>query len=77
MIGNPLPVIAGGPTVPDDDLVVGAVAVLGRYDIARQLEKTEWQRLALALNQGRYLHKAARPSVRNVIICLLYTSRCV
>ena len=42
--------------------------VLGRYDIARQLEKAEWQRLALALNQARYLHKAARPSVRNVII---------
>lgn len=68
VIGNPLPVIGGGPTVPDDDLVVGAVAVLGRYDIARQLEKAEWQRLALALNQARYLHKAARPSVRNVII---------
>ena len=68
VIGNPLPVIGGGPTVPDDDLVVGAVAVLGRYDIARQLDKTEWQRLALALNQARYLHKAARPSVRNVII---------
>ena len=68
VIGNPLPVIGGGPTVPDDDLVVGAVAVLGRYDIARQLEKAEWQRLALALNQARYLHKAARPSVRNVVI---------
>ena len=68
VIGNPLPVIGGGPTVPDDDLVVGAVAVLGRYDIARQLDKTEWQRLALALNKARYLHKAARPSVRNVII---------
>jgi hydroxypyruvate reductase len=68
VIGNPLPVIAGGPTVPDDDLVVGAAMVLGRYDIARQLEKAEWQRLALALNQARYLHKAARPSVRNVVI---------
>jgi hydroxypyruvate reductase len=68
VIGNPLPVIGGGPTVPDDDLVVGAVAVLGRYDIARQVEKVEWQRLALALNQARYLHKAARPSVRNVVI---------
>ena len=68
VVGNPLPVIGGGPTVPDDDLVVGAVAVLGRYDIARQLEKAEWQRLALALNQARYLHKAARPSVRNMII---------
>ncbi len=68
VIGNALPVIGGGPTVPEDDLVVGAVTVLGRYDIARQLEKPEWQRLALALNQARYLHKAARPSVRNVII---------
>ncbi|HQF72194.1 MAG TPA: DUF4147 domain-containing protein, partial [Promineifilum sp.] len=66
VVGNPLPVIGGGPTVPDDDLVVGAVAVLGRYDIARQLEKAEWQRLALALNQARYLHKAARPSVRDL-----------
>ena len=68
VIGNALPVIGGGPTVPEDDLVVGAVAVLARYDIARQLEKAEWQRLALALNQARYLHKAARPSLRNVII---------
>ena len=68
VVGNPLPVIGGGPTVPEEDLVVGAAAVLGRYDIARQLEKEEWQRLALALNQARYLHKAARPSVRNFIV---------
>lgn len=68
VIGNPLTAIGGGPTVPEDDLVVGAVSVLGRYDIARQLEKVEWQRLALALNQARYLHKSARPSVRNVLV---------
>lgn len=68
VIGNPLNVIGSGPTVPEEELVVGAVAVLGRYDIARKLEKEEWQRLALALNQARYLHRAPRPSVRNVII---------
>jgi hydroxypyruvate reductase len=68
VIGNPLPVIGSGPTVPEDDLVVAAVQVLGRYDIARQLEREEWGRLALALNQARYLHKAPRPSVRNFIV---------
>lgn len=68
VIGNPINVIGSGPTVPEDDLVVGAVKVLGRYDIARQLEREEWGRLALALNQARYLHKAARPPVRNFIV---------
>lgn len=68
VIGNPLNVIGSGPTVPEDELVVGAVQVLGRYDIARQLEREEWGRLALALNQARYLHQAPRPSVRNFII---------
>lgn len=68
VVGNPLNVIGGGPTVPEADLVVGAVAVLGRYDIARKLEREEWQRLALALNQSRYLHKSPRPLVRNTII---------
>ena len=68
VIGNPLNVIGSGPTVPEDELVVGAVQVLGRYDIARQLEREEWGRLALALNQARYLHKGPRPSVRNFVI---------
>lgn len=68
VIGNPLNVIGSGPTVPEDELVVGAVQVLGRYDIARQLEKEAWGRLAVALNQARYLHKTPRPLVRNVIV---------
>lgn len=68
VIGNPLSVIGSGPTVPEEELVVGAVHVLGRYDIARQLEREEWGRLALALNQSRYLHKGPRPSVRNFIV---------
>lgn len=68
VIGNPINVIGSGPTVPEDDLVVGAVKVLGRYDIARQLEREEWGRLALALNQARYLHQAPRPPVRNFIV---------
>jgi hydroxypyruvate reductase len=68
VIGNQLNVIGSGPTVPEEELVVGAVQVLGRYDIARQLEREEWGRLALALNQARFLHKSPRPSVRNFII---------
>lgn len=68
VIGNQLNAIGSGPTVPEDELVVGAVQVLGRYDIARQLDREEWGRLALALNQARYLHKSPRPSVRNFII---------
>ncbi len=68
VIGNPLNVIGSGPTVPEDDLVVGAVQVMGRYDIARQLERDEWGRLALALNQSRFLHKTPRASARNFIV---------
>lgn len=68
VVGNQLNVIGSGPTVPEEDLVVGAVQVLGRYDIARQLEREEWGRLALALNQARYLHKSPRPLVRNHIV---------
>lgn len=68
VIGNQLSMIGSGPTVPEEELVVGAVQVLGRYDIARQLEREEWGRLALALNQARYLHKSPRPSVRNFIV---------
>lgn len=68
VIGNPMSIIGSGPTVPETDLVVGAVQVLGRYDIARQLDREQWGRLALALNQTRHLHKAPRPSVRNFIV---------
>lgn len=68
VVGNALHAIGSGPTVPEDELVVGAVAVLGRHDIARRLEKDEWQRLAVALNQARYLHKSPRPLVRNTIV---------
>ena len=68
VIGNQLNVIGSGPTVPEDELVVSAVHVLGRYDIARQLEREEWGRLALALNQARFLQKSPRPSVRNFIV---------
>ena len=68
VVGNPITIIGSGPTVVEDDLVVGAVKVLGRYDIARQLDRTEWGRLALALNQARTSHRAERPSVRNIIL---------
>jgi hydroxypyruvate reductase len=68
VIGNPISVIGSGPTAPGEDLVVGAVKVLGRYDIARQLDRDTWGRIALALNQAQKLYKAPRPSVRNVII---------
>lgn len=68
VVGNPLSIIGSGPTVPQPDTVVGAVAVLGRYDIARRLERSEWQRLALALSQSRFLQKAPTEAVRNTII---------
>ncbi len=54
--------------MPETDLVVSAVQVLGRYDIARQLGHEQWGRLALALNHARHLSKSARPPVRNFII---------
>jgi len=68
VIGNPLNIIGSGPTVLEDDLLVSAVQVLGRYDIARQLEREQWGRLALALNQTRHLHKSQRASARNIIV---------
>ncbi len=68
VVGNPLNVIGSGPTVPEDELVIDAVKVLGRYDIARQMDRAAWGRLALALNQARTLHKSPKPSVRNVIV---------
>jgi hydroxypyruvate reductase len=68
VVGNPVNIIGSGPTVLEDDLVVGAVKVLGRYDIARQLDRNEWGRLAVALNQARTSQKAERPSVRNIIV---------
>lgn len=68
VVGNPMNIIGSGPTVPESDLVVSAVQVLGRYDIARQLDREQWGRLALALNQTRHLHQAPRPSVRNFVV---------
>lgn len=67
-VGNALSDIGSGPTVPEDELVTGAVGVLGRYDIARQMDQAAWQRLAVALNQARIMHRGPRPTVRNIIV---------
>lgn len=49
VVGNPLPLIGSGPTVPGSDTLVDAVGVLRRYNVAARLETAVRQRIATAL----------------------------
>ncbi len=70
VIGNPLPEIGSGPTVTAQDRVSDIVNVLGKYDIARRVEREQWQRLADALKQVSQFRAAqtAAPVVYNTIV---------
>ncbi len=70
VIGNPLPEIGSGPTVTAQDRVSDIVNVLGKYDIARRVEREQWQRLADALKQVSQFRSAqtAPPVVYNTIV---------
>ncbi len=45
VVGNPLPFIGSGPTVPGNDTPADALAVLQRYQVAEQLETAVWHTL--------------------------------
>lgn len=69
VIGNALPDIGSGPTVMQEaDPIADVVAILGRYDIARQMDREEWQRLSEALRQARYIRSGPYPAVRNTLV---------
>jgi hydroxypyruvate reductase len=70
VVGNPLAFIGSGPTVEEDDHLPlpRAAEILGQYDIATQLGRERWQRLAEALRQTRFGKEPAGNRVRNYII---------
>lgn len=70
VIGNSLREIGSGPTVTAQDRVSDIVNVLGKYDIARRVEREQWQRLADALKQVSQFRSAQtiRPVVYNTIV---------
>lgn len=70
VVGNPLEFIGSGPTVEeaDDAPAPYAAEVLGHYDIATQVGRERWQRLADALRQTQYGKAPAGNLVRNFIV---------
>jgi hydroxypyruvate reductase len=69
VIGNALPDIGSGPTVVQQmDPITEVVTILGRYDIARQMDRDEWQRLSEALRQAHVVRAGPAPTVRNTLI---------
>ncbi|MEM6978253.1 MAG: glycerate kinase, partial [Planctomycetota bacterium] len=50
VLGDPLDLIASGPTVPDQSQVADAIEILSRFDPQRQLPKAIWQHLEHELN---------------------------
>lgn len=66
VIGNPLPDIGSGPTVPGSASAAAARAVLARTGVAQQLETAVWQQIDQALNQP--LATAGDAGVQNVIV---------
>lgn len=69
VVGNALPDIGSGPTIVHQaDPLTEVVAILGRYDIARQMERDEWQRLSEALRQAQSVRSGPAPVVRNTLV---------
>jgi hydroxypyruvate reductase len=69
VIGNALPDIGSGPTVVQQmDPITEVVTILGRYDIARQMDRDEWQRLSEALRQAHGMRSGPAPTVRNTLV---------
>jgi hydroxypyruvate reductase len=68
VVGNSLRDIGSGPTVTTDDTISTVVSTLGRYDIARQMERAEWERLADGLKQVRAFRAKPLPPVYNRIV---------
>lgn len=70
VVGNPLEFIGSGPTVEEEEDAPApyAAEVLGHYDIATQIGRERWQRLAEALRQTQYGKAPAGNLVRNFIV---------
>lgn len=66
VIGNPLPDIGSGPTVPTDESPADARAVLARYRIGQQLNVSAWEQIMHALRRSQ--DEEERPSPHNVIV---------
>jgi hydroxypyruvate reductase len=71
VVGNPLEIIGSGPTVAAADSSeqqAQAAKILGRYDIAAQLGRERWQRLAAALRQTTFDVTPPEHTVQNFVI---------
>lgn len=68
VVGNDLRTIGSGPTVIEEDPVSAVLTTLGRYDIARQMDREQWGRLAEALKRVRAFRANPLPPVRNLIV---------
>lgn len=66
VIGNPLPDIGSGPTVPADESPADARTVLARYSIGQQLNVSAWEQIMHVLRKGP--NGSKRPSPHNVIV---------
>ncbi len=70
VVGNPLEFIGSGPTVEEEEDAPApyAAEVLGHYDIATQVGRERWQRLAEALRQTQYGKAPAGNRVCNFVV---------
>jgi hydroxypyruvate reductase len=70
VVGNPLAFIGSGPTVADTDAspMPPAAGILGQYDIATQLGRERWQRLAAALRKTQFSEAQPTHVVGNFVI---------
>ncbi|MCA9874513.1 MAG: DUF4147 domain-containing protein [Anaerolineales bacterium] len=66
VVGNALPFIGSGPTVPGSDTPADALAVLDRYDMAKKLANLLFRRLQIALAQ-RPSHRTTDPPPHFII----------
>lgn len=71
VVGNPLDVIASGPTVPNTESPGDALTVLHRYDIMHQVTPETWAVISEQLTdprQARSVTKVEELEVHNVIV---------
>jgi hydroxypyruvate reductase len=68
VVGNPLPAIGSGPTVPTDETARDALDVLHRYGIDRELPEATWQAVVRQLEQSGAEPPPAAPPPHNLIV---------
>lgn len=67
VVGNPLDIIASGPTVPNEESPADAYAVLHRYDLPHSLPRPVWE----AVQQALDMDAARRPELDDLQIANL------